>query len=127
MNLMKKLKHPVHIIADDGQRSPTALIPFCQVANNFSLFLEEKVNHYDVPYCHIFKPKIVGDQLCYEVNPNKYKDYMIESDEYSLRLFINYNEDRKIISNIDLNDKELEYSTETVPLIIGTIGKIRQN
>ena len=115
--------HPVHIIDDDGQMSPTALIPFCQIADNNSLFLGEKLNHSDVPYCNIFMPKIVQDQLCYEVNPNNYKHFMIENEELSIQLYIDFNEDREISSNIDFVDDGLQSSPNTEIIFLGTKGE----
>ena len=116
--------HPVHVIDEDSKfHRPTAMIPFCEIAENISL-MGIKLNQYDVPFCKSFRPRIIKDQLCYEVNPNKYKDYMIEKDDYSLRLYIDLNEDREIRSNIDFHVDGYQSSDDTEPkIIIGTIGE----
>ena len=48
-----------------------------------------------IPVCNSFKAKIVRDQLCYEVDPNKYKHNINLQGEISLSLFIDFNEDRE--------------------------------
>ena len=65
--------HPVHIIDEDGEMSPTALIPFCEFGGNMSA-MGVKIDQIDVPVCNSFKEKLLGDQLCYTVDPNKYKN-----------------------------------------------------
>ena len=53
-----------------------------------------KIDQIDVPVCNSFRPKIIRDQLCYEVDPNEYKDKINLNGELSLSLFIDCNEDR---------------------------------
>ena len=56
-----------------------------------------KINQFDVPVCKIFKAKLVEDQLCYEVDPNKYIDKSInDASQFDLLLIIDYNEDRQL-------------------------------
>ena len=52
---------------------PTALIPFCEFGGSISA-IGAKIDQLDVPVCNSFRPKILRDQLCYTVDPNKYKD-----------------------------------------------------
>ena len=90
--------HPVHIQDENGNYSPTALIPFCQFGfgeNKDSM--GGKSEKFNVSFCNSFKAKIIKDQLCYTVDPSKFmKDLKIKSkDEISLSLYINYNEDRQ--------------------------------
>ena len=49
-----------------------------------------KIDQFDVPVCNSFRPKIIRDQLCYTVDPSKYKDKITLKQELSLALFINY-------------------------------------
>ena len=60
----------MHIQNEDGSTSPTALIPFCQFGGDMSI-MGVKMEEVDVPVCNSFRPKIVLDQLCYTVDPNK--------------------------------------------------------
>ena len=53
-----------------------------------------QIDQIDVPVCNSFRPKIIRDQLCYEVDPNEYKDKINLKGELSLSLFIDCNEDR---------------------------------
>ena len=79
------------------------------------------IEQMDVPVCNSFQPKIIRDQLCYTVDPNKYKnDIKIERDKLDLTLFLNYNEDRLVSSFSD----NLNHSTEDFSILIETIGKV---
>ena len=113
MKLQKMTNHPVHIQEKDGQISPTALIPFCEFGGNMSV-MGIKIDHFDVPVCNSFRPKIMIDQLCYTVDPNEYKHKIDLNGELSLSLFIHYNEDRQM-EDINSNEKHT--------VIVDTIGK----
>ena len=114
MELQKVTNHPVHIIGEDNELNPTALIPLCEFSGNMSV-MGVKIDQFDVPVCNSFRPKIVKDQLCYTVDPNEYKHKIDLKSELSLALFIHYNEDRQL-EDID--------STEEHTVIVDTIGKI---
>ena len=97
----KLLNHPVHIIDKEGNLSPSALIPFCEFAGNMSTMGVE-IEHFDVPVCNSFQAKVLNDQLCYEVDPNKYtyKDYLTANEfkqaiKQGLTLYIDTNDDRQ--------------------------------
>ena len=112
--LQKLITHPIHIIDQDGELSPTALIPFCEFGGNMSV-MGVKIDQFDVPVCNSFRPKIVRDQLCYTVDPNKYKHKIDLKGELSLFLFIHFNEDRQMEDSTN--------STEEHSVIVDTIGK----
>ena len=95
--ILKVTNHPVHITDEEGNLSPTALIPFCSFSNNMSI-MGVKNNNFSLPVCNSFKAKIIRDQLCYQVDPNKYKDKIDLKGELSLSIFIDYNEDRELSS-----------------------------
>ena len=82
-----------------GNSYPTALIPFCVFGRNMSV-MGVKIDQFDVPFCNSFRPRIIKDQLCYTVDPNKYKDKIDLHKDLSLSLFINYNEDREMTALI---------------------------
>ena len=73
-----------------------------------------KIDQLDFPLCNSFRPKILNDQLCYTVDPNKYKDRIDLKDDRSLTLFIDYNEDREY--------GKIKEDTEEHSVIIETIG-----
>ena len=105
--------HPVHLADEKGHFSPTALIPFCRFGGNMSI-MGLKIPEFEDPVCNSFRPKMSHDQLCYEVDPNKYKTFINEKDEISLELFINYNEDRKISAPVEVEEEKF--------IIVQTIG-----
>ena len=72
-----------------------------------------KINEFDFPVCNSFRPKIIRDQLCYTVDPNKFKDKIDLKGELSLTLFIHYNEDRQL-ENYDSQNQENLIMLETV-------------
>ena len=112
--LQKVTNNPVHIIDQEGELNPTALIPFCEFGGNMSVMGVE-IDQFDVPVCTSFRPKIIRDQLCYTVDPNEYKHKIDLKGELSLSLYIHYNEDR-----------QMEDTNNTVEqsIIVNTIGKI---
>ena len=112
MTLSKVTNHPVHIIDQEGDFSPTALIPFCEFGGNMSV-MGVKIDKLKYPVCNSFRPKILRDQLCYTVDPNEYKHKIDLKGEVSLSLFIHYNEERQ------MEDPD---STEIYSIIVDTIG-----
>ena len=97
----KIFNHPVHIVEDE-KFSPSALIPFCQFGDNVTI-MGTKVEHFKVPVCNDFQAKILNDQLCYEVNPNKYKEWLTP-DEFKdgvkkgIEFYVDTNDDRQTSS-----------------------------
>ena len=104
--LQKLSNHPVHILDDEGNLSPTALIPFCEFGGNISA-MGIKIDQFEVPVCNSFKPKYVFNQLCYEVDPNEYVSKVLneKGKELGLTLIIDYNEDRQLIFNAKENQQ----------------------
>ena len=51
--------------------SPSAFIPFCELAGDMSV-VGTKLDKFEVPVCNSFKAKILNDQLCYEIDVNEY-------------------------------------------------------
>ena len=104
--------HPVHIIDQENEFSPTALIPFCEFSGNMSV-MGVKIDQFDVPVCNSFRPKIIRDQLCYTVDPNEYKHKIDLTGELSLSLFIHYNEDRQM-EDTDCTEKPSVIAVDTI-------------
>ena len=46
--------HPVHVQDEDGNLSPTALIPFCELGGNMSVMGVE-IDEFDIPFCNAFR------------------------------------------------------------------------
>ena len=96
-------------------------------------WLREKIT--EVPVCNSFKPKVFMDQLCYEVDPNKYMNSLSARKKLNLILLIDFNEDRQISSenskktdwesNVEENDLLImEKAEKKGEMIIGAIGSI---
>ena len=69
------------------------------------------IDRIEVPVCNSFMAKIFNDQLCYTVDPNKYRKFInngnsANADELSLTLYINYNEDREESFSASLESME---------------------
>ena len=109
-----KSNHPIHITDENGNLSQSAFIPFCGFGGDFTI-MGDKIDQFDIPVCNSFRSKILQNQLCYEVDLNKYKKDLNLKGGLSFTLFIDYNEDR----NFDqLNYKEIP------TIIINAIGNL---
>ena len=99
--------HPVHIIDEEGNLSKSAFIPFCEFAGNLSI-MGVKIDEFQYPVCNSFKARVMNDELCYEVDLNKYKDSddMEKKLKVGLVFFMDYNEDRQVLLNESMNKEE---------------------
>ena len=120
--------HPVHILNDEGEFSPSSFIPFCSFGEKI---LGAKFEKFDVPVCNIFKPRIYFDQICYETDIQEFKESnnekILENQlEMGLTLVLDYNEERQITynGNISLKDvqKSLYHLDKSVSIYLDTIS-----
>ena len=126
-------KHPVHIVDEDGNRSPSAFIPFCSFGEDMTSMGKE-TDGFNIPVCNSFKAKVKSDQLCYEIDLQKFKNKKNIQDQLKsgLVLILDYNEDRqwimkkqvlkkvgkkKIFSSNDENSVQIHLDTISIPLI----------
>ena len=120
--MQRFLNHPVYIIDHDGKLSPSAFIPFCTFGANMSAINE--IFSSDDRVCNCFQGKILNDQLCYEVDLEKFKskDNLEKDLKSGLSFVMDYNEDRQV----DFNNDIVEESNEKKNAIIylNTIGSI---
>ena len=95
--------HPVHILNNKGEFSPSSFIPFCSFGKTFIGVNDE----FYIPVCNIFKPRNYFDQLCYEANLQELKERkdekLTKQLEMGLTLILDYNEERQIDLNTDPN------------------------
>ena len=63
--------HPVHVLNEAGNFSPSSFIPFCYFGEEF---VGDNINGFEIPVCNIFRPRNYLDQLCYETNLQDLKD-----------------------------------------------------
>ena len=81
----------------EGNLSPSTFIPFCAFGKNMTSIGFRKKG-FDLPICTGFQSVILNDQLCYEVDLEKYKNRNNLKDdlETGLAFFMDYNEDRQV-------------------------------
>ena len=67
-----------------------------------------KIDQFDVPVCNSFQAKVLNDQLCYEVDFNKYvnKDNIDKAFKSGFAIILDYNEDRQVTFIEDSNRKD---------------------
>ena len=87
--------HPVHIINSNGDRNPSALIPFCRIGNKI---IGDKIDEFLIPVCTGFKPKVLEGNLCYSLDLNNVGDDIVFGNEkdYALTLYIDSNQERNL-------------------------------
>ena len=112
------INHPVHIMNTEKEISPSAFIPFCDFGGGNMSLLGKKIDQFEVPVCNSFQAKILNDQLCYEVDLNKFSNNIDKNKELKLGLnfIMDYNEDRQVTFNKAVGSKK--------DLGQGLIGKI---
>ena len=92
-----------------------------------------KINQFDVPVCNSFQAKVLNDQLCYEVDLNRFsnKDNIKRELRLGFTFLMDYNEDRQKTFDINQNrrkDISLTNSLEQLDnnqaiTYLNTIGK----
>ena len=123
MDVQKVTSHPVHLVDPDGFINPTALVPFCSVSDNFSA-MGVKINQIDVPVCNSFRPKLIGDQLCYAVDLNEIKNKIKFREKLFFTFFIDYNQDRELSPTEDTKKRyPINTNIAKNTIMIETIGK----
>ena len=69
-----------------------------------------KLDQFDDPVCNSFQAKVLNDQLCYEVDLNKFsnKSSIAKEVELGFSFIMDYNEDRQVTfeSNLSQEDKK---------------------
>ena len=133
--VQKVLNHPVHIIDEKGDVSPSALIPFCEFGgSNSVLGINSGIRNFNVTVCNSFQAKILNDQLCYEVDLSKYSNKSNIERELKLgfNFIMDYNEDRQISFDQSVSvETDMNLATSVVEsnenlhafIYLDTIGK----
>ena len=92
--------HPVHILNENGDISPSAFIPFCSFGEDLNqVGTETKL--FDIPVCSIFESVIWNDQLCYKADLDKFRDSkdiskLRKQFEIGLVLLLDHNEENQL-------------------------------
>ena len=87
--------HPVHILKSNGNLSQSAFIPFCSFGEDMAV-MGVKHEAFNSPVCNSFEAVIHKDQLCYQIDLEKYKDTkkIKRQLQHGLVLLLDYNEER---------------------------------
>ena len=87
--------------------SPSALIPFCDFGGNMSS-VGLKIDQFHLPVCNSFQAKILNDQLCYEIDLNKFSNKANIERELKLgfNFIMDYNEDKQVTFDTNTTWKE---------------------
>ena len=103
--------HTIHLIDQEEKLSPSAFIPFCEFGGNLTA-MGRNIDQFNIsvqfgiPVCNSFKEKILNNQLCYEVDLNKFsnKENIRNELESGFFFIMDYNEDRQILPPQNLID-----------------------
>ena len=116
--------HPVHILdRDRGTISPSSFIPFCAFGDDMKSMGRE-INEFHVPVCDSFEAIIKNEQLCYEVDLEKFKDLdkIKEQLESGLVLILDYNIERQ--SKMYNRNKSSDNGNDVHHVFLNTISKL---
>ena len=125
MEIQKLTSHPVHLVDEEGNLNPTALVPFCSISDNYSA-MGVKIDQIDVPVCNRFMPKVRRNQICYTVDLDKIRKETESKGKAHFIFFIHYNEDRDISVARTSNENEVSENKNGISrneIIVETIGK----
>ena len=104
-DLQKFSNHPVHIVDEKGEFSPSAFIPFCEFGKNMSIF-SQKIDQFDMPVCNSFKQIVLESQLRYELD---LQDVQANVNDIGLILVLDLNRDR-IVTSVDDHTRQMQKS-----------------
>ena len=92
------LNHPVHLVNADKKLFPSAFIPFCGFGGKI---MGQMIPNLKIPVCDSFQPRLLNDQLCYEIDLHNITNDEKPSNEDVKSGFVfvmDYNEDREGVS-----------------------------
>ena len=125
--------HPVHFITPEKKKSPSAFIPFCEFGGNMSS-MGVNIDYFDIPICTSFEATVLNDQLCYEVDLNKFsnKDNIDNELKLGFAFLMDFNEDRQVTFDKNtVENKEFDLASNVIEsdqddqafIYLDTIGK----
>ena len=89
--------HPVHLVDKNGNPHPSAFIPFCDLGGNMTI-LGRRIKGINIPVCNIFRGKFHNNQLCYEIDVNRFKNRVDPKQifRHGLTFIVDLNRNRQI-------------------------------
>ena len=118
MLLSRVTNHPVHMIDSSGSLSPSAFIPFCSFGGDFYA-MGTNYSNFKVPVCNSFQATVKDEQICYEIDLEKYKtDHdLVKQLQEGLVLYLDYNEDKQLTVQTKKENAALVYM-DTISMIV---------
>ena len=129
--------HPVHLVNEKGELSPSAFIPYCEFGGNMSS-MGVKIEEFNIAVCNTFQTKVLNDQLCYEVDLNRFTNTDNKENELKLgfAFIMDYNEDRQVTFDQDFKEEDEDGLVNRIAksdddnhasIFLDTIGKLTLN
>ena len=119
MKLLSRVSnHPVHIKDENGSISPSAFIPFCSFGGDF-FAMGTNYSNFKLPVCNSFKAKVKDEQICYEIDLEKYKSEndLVKQLQKGLVLYLDYNEDKQLTVGRNLENEAHVY-LDTISMMV---------
>ena len=109
--------HPVHMIDTNGSLSPSAFIPFCSFGGDFDA-MGTNFSNFNVPVCNSFKATVKDEQICYEIDLEKYRNErdLVKHLQEGLVLYMDYNEDKQL--TVEKNKENALVYMDTISIVV---------
>ena len=123
MSISRVSNHPVHIIDEEGNLSPSSFIPFCSFGDNQFFNNQSDYNHeLGMPACDKFSPTMLDGRLCYRLNMTAFgEDILTQSGRGAgINFLMDYNTERM---DQDI-EQEQHIENREAMIYIETIGDI---
>ena len=93
--------HPVHLYLNSGMSLPSSFIPFCGFANDM---MDTGMFHgnFTFPVCSAFKPSLLFNQLCYELDISRLKQSVNNREYGGFFVLLDLNTERDIEINTEV-------------------------
>ena len=109
----------------DGDISASSFLPFCSFGNDMKSMGKE-ISGFNDPVCDRFKAKIRNDQLCFEVDLEKFKDEKKIQEQLmsGLVLLLDYNLERQSEAYTPQRVQKYNSLENDVHIYLDTISKL---
>ena len=106
------------MIDKNGSLSPSAFIPFCSFGGDFDAMGAYHSN-FKVPVCNSFQPTVKDEQICYELDLEKYKNelFLVKQLQEGLVLYLDFNEDKQL--TVETNkENSASVNVDTISMMV---------
>ena len=121
--LIKRIEnHPVHILDQYGNLSPSSFIPFCSFGGKKGI-MGKRIDGFSTPVCNSFVPKLFNGQLCYEVDLENFKTNLTnirKGLKSGLVLVLDINKERQSEKYYHYQHKDVRFFLDSLGMYIYT-------